>query len=965
MNLRRPATVVAALAVSAVALAVPAATTPSAAAPGSPEGPRSFERTATYPVYKNLPADLPASSPTVAEISDVSPDGDTLVYTDAVGKRIGFLDISDPSDPKGAGSLSLAQLGDADDQPTSVAVVGKYVLVVVDTSESYTKPSGRLDVVRLADAKRVRSIDLGGQPDSIDVSGTRGVVAVENERDEEAKPAGGSKGDLPQLPAGFLQVLDLQGPVSGWSATRLALTKDDGSPLDSFVAAGVVEPTDPEPEYVTINGEGEAAVTLQENNAVLTVDLSERTITKVFSAGTATVAGIDTKKDGVIDQTGSITDVRREPDAIAWIDDDHVATANEGDWKGGTRGWTVFDADSGSITWDSAAELERLAVRVGVHNEDRAAKKGVEIEGLSVAEIDGTQYAFVGSERSNVVAVYDVEDPAEPRFLQTLPTTNGPEGLLPIPSRDLLAVSSETDDAATGVRATVGLYRLGDGAPAFPTIESADASGAPIGWSALGALSGHPTDPKRIYAASDAVLTKGRIFGVDVSRTPAVITDETVVTEGGSPLTLDVEGLFARPEGGFWLASEGTTGAGNQLVRTDASGVVQQEVALPADIAAHVGKWGLEGVTATTDAQGEHVWTILQRPLWEDPTATDLEPYDDDNVARIGRYDVADGSWHWYGYRLSAPRQGSGDWMGLSEITAVDDDTFAVVERDKLNGPAARVKRVYTVDVPEDETGLAGLEGDLPVLDKRLAIDVLPALEAPNGWVQEKLEGFTIAADGALYGVTDNDGLKDATGETVFLRLGAATKAFADALATTTTLQVPRTWAYGKAPRATVTVSGARATGTVELVAGGKVVGRGTLTDGSASIALSALKPGKVSLTARFGGSALAGASTSAPVVVTVAKAATTSSLRVGDASVRKGEKVTFRIKVGATGTTPSGKVQLRRGSTVVKTVTLSRGAASVRLTQSKKGTLPYTVRYLGSDLTAPSTSKVVTVKVR
>ncbi len=961
MNLRRPATAVTALAVSAVALAVPAATSPSVAA----EKPRSFERMATYPVYKNLPADLPASSPTVAEISDVSPDGDTLVYTDALGKRIGFLDISDPSAPKGAGSLSLAQLGDADDEPTSVAVVGKYVLVVVNTSESFANPSGRLDVVRLADAKRVRSIDLGGQPDSIDVSGTRGIVAIENERDEEAKPAGGSKGDLPQLPAGFLQVLDLQGPVSGWSATKLPLTKDDGSPLDSFVAAGVVEPTDPEPEYVTINGRGEAAVTLQENNAVLTVDLAERTVTKVFSAGTASVSGIDTKKDGLIDQTGSITDVRREPDSIAWVDDDHVATANEGDWKGGTRGWTVFDARSGAVVWDAGAELERLAVRLGLHNEDRAAKKGVEPEGLSVAEIGGTRYAFVGSERSNFVAVYDVEDPAEPRYLQTLPTTNGPEGLLPIPSRGLLAVSSETDDAATGVRATVGLYRLGGETPAFPTIESADVAGAPIGWSALGALSGDPTDPKRVYAASDAVLTKGRIFGVDVSRTPAVITDETVVTEGGSPLTLDVEGLFARPQGGFWLASEGTTGAGNQLVRTDADGVVQQKVALPAEIAAHVGKWGLEGVTATTDATGEHVWTVIQRPLWTDPTAADLEPFDDDDVARIGRYDVADGSWHWFGYRLSSPRQGSGDWMGLSEITAVDDDTFAVVERDKLNGPAARVKRVHTVDVPADETGLAGLEGDLPVLDKRLAIDVLPALKAPNGLVQEKLEGFTIAADGSLYGVTDNDGLKDATGETVFLRLGTATKAFADALATTTTLQIPRTWTYGRVPRATVTVSGARATGTVELLAGGKVVGRGTLKDGAASIALSAVRPGRVGLTARFGGSALAGASVSGPVVVTVARATTSSSLRASDTSVRTGAKVTFAVKVAATGTTPGGKVQVRRGSTVVKTLTLSRGTALVRLTQSKKGTHRYTVRYLGSDLAAPSTSKAVTVKVR
>jgi hypothetical protein len=404
VNLRRPVTVVTALAASAVALAVPAATSPSVAA----EPDRAFTRTATYPVYKNLPADLPSSSETVAEISDVSDDGDTLVYTDAVGKRIGFLDISDASDPRGAGSLSLAQLGDAEDEPTSVAVHGAYVLVVVNTSESFTQPSGRLDVVRLADAKRVRSIDLGGQPDSIDVSGNRGIVAIENERDEEFKPSGGSKGDLPQLPAGFLQVLDLSGPVADWSATKVPLTQADGSALPPFTEAGVVAPTDPEPEYVSINGAGQAAVTLQENNAVALVDLASASVTKVFSAGRSTVSGIDTKKDGQIDQTGSITDVPREPDAIGWVDDQHVATANEGDWKGGTRGWTVFDARTGAVAWDSGNTLEREAVRLGLHNEDRAGKKGIELEGLSLATIDGTRYAFVGSERSNFVAVYDL-----------------------------------------------------------------------------------------------------------------------------------------------------------------------------------------------------------------------------------------------------------------------------------------------------------------------------------------------------------------------------------------------------------------------------------------------------------------------------------------------------------------------------------------------------------------------------
>jgi hypothetical protein len=35
-----------------------------------------------------------------------------------------------------------------------------------------------------------------------------------------------------------------------------------------------------------------------------------------------------------------------------------------------------------------------------------------------------------------------------------------------------------------------------------------------------------------------------------------------------------------------------------------------------------------------------------------------------------------------------------------SRSTALDDHTLTVVERDKGNGPAARVKRIYTVAIP-------------------------------------------------------------------------------------------------------------------------------------------------------------------------------------------------------------------------------------------------------------------------
>lgn len=736
--------------------------------PGTPDAQSTFERTATYPVYENRPEGEDKATPTVAEISTVSKDGKTLIHTDALAQRIGFIDISNPNTPKGLGTLDLKAQGHAKDEPTSVAVYGDYLLVVIDeTGGDFANPKGRVDIVRVSDRTRVSSIDLKGQPDSIAISPAgapgkpKAAIAMENQRDEEL-----NDGDLPQLPTGFVQTIDLSGKAEDWKATPIRFEDESGKLLDIVKKAGLDTPEDLEPEYVSINGKNQLAVTLQENNGVVIIDLQTNRITNVFSAGSAEVKGVDTKSDKIINPTDTLPETPREPDAIAWIDDNHVATANEGDWKGGTRGWTVFDAN-GKIVWDAGNSVENLAIRHGLHNNKRAKKKGVEIEGIATAKMNGTNYAFVGSERSNFVAVYNVNDPANPQFVQMLFTTNGPEGILPIPERNMLAVSSEVDEADNAVRSAVTLYRLG-GKESQPSIVSADEGDAPIGWGALGALTADPKDANRLYAASDSAYANGWVYTIDTSKQPAVITERRAVKRDGAPAEgLDIEGISVAADGGFWIASEGKKGKDNRLFHTDKDLNITSAVELPSDVAEHIGKWGLEGVTSTKDSNGvEQLFVAVQRPLWKDPEAKDREALEGDNTTRIGKYDTKTKKWQWFGYELEKPA-GKGDWMGLSEITALDDKHLLVIERDKLNGPDAKVKRVMKVTLPE-----GGGESALPMVNKELAVDVLPKLRATNGWTQEKLEGFTIAADGQMYAVTDNDALEDATGETVFLRLG-------------------------------------------------------------------------------------------------------------------------------------------------------------------------------------------------
>ncbi|MDP9797532.1 hypothetical protein J2S43_006044 [Catenuloplanes nepalensis] len=255
------------------------------------------------------------------------------------------------------------------------------------------------------------------------------------------------------------------------------------------------------------------------------------------------------------------------------------------------RGWTVFDTRTGRVAWDAGNTFEWLAVTHGLHNDGRADNKGSEPEGLAVATYQGKRYAFVASERSNFVAVYDLSDPVRPAFRQILATTNGPEGLLPIPSRGLFAVSSETDEADVNVRSSLTLFRLGTERPGFPGIVSTK----DIGWGALGALSAVPGKKDRLYSVTDAAYSPTRILTIDTGRTPAEINRELTVTDAsGAPAGYDAEGISARAQGGFWLGVEGATGAGNQLVRLDAAGRTVEVVALPADVASGLAKQGIE-----------------------------------------------------------------------------------------------------------------------------------------------------------------------------------------------------------------------------------------------------------------------------------------------------------------------------------------------------------------------------------
>ena len=696
----------------------------------------SFQRVASFPVAQNL-GNKPIATETSAEIITASEDGNTLIYSDSPLGGVGFVNIKDPRNPQAAGFLSL------DGEPTSVASIANWVVAGVNTSESYVKPSGYLAVIDLNSQKVVQRCDLGGQPDSVAISkdGKYIAVAIENERDEDL-----NDGEIPQQPAGYLSVIDFNVDTGICQSVHKI----------NLNGLAEIAPNDPEPEFVAFNDLNEIVLTLQENNHLIIIDANSKKVVNDFSAGTVNLSNIDTKRDGALIFNESLENVRREPDAVKWLDNERFVIANEGDYKGGARGFTIFNKQ-GDVLFESAESFEHEVVKTGHYPEKRSNKKGAEPEGLEVAKFGNETYIFVMSERGSIVGVYR-DTGAAPELVQMMPSGIAPESAIAIPQRNIIATANEADLVEDGgARSHVMLYQWQEQNANYPSIVSQNnASGQPIGWGALSGLAADLKAPGKLYGVNDSFYSaQPAIFTIDANQTPARITHKLTVTRQGIPAEkLDLEGIAVDPKGGFWLASEGHPDkeVPHGIYHVTEYGEIDQTIPFPAELLKHQLRFGAEGITLVDDA----LWVAIQRP-WKD---------DAKDRTKLLRYDLSKQSWQAVYYPLEPAQKG---WMGLSEITAHDGILY-ILERDNQLAQAAKVKRLYKVDLSSLKPAAIGSQ--LPLAKKALVHDFLPELKAGNGIVVDKIEGFTIDSLGQGYAVTDNDGVDDSTGETYFIKLG-------------------------------------------------------------------------------------------------------------------------------------------------------------------------------------------------
>ncbi len=397
----------------------------------------------------------------------------------------------------------------------SVASYGNLLAVALSPSD-YASNGGK-GVVRFyrvgaeGGLTFLQDVQVGYLPDSIAFNdkGTKLVIANEGEPITGYGVAGGKD------PVGSIGIIDIKGQANlRFSYTELdfaGLTLPAGLRISG--PALTTQATDIEPEYVSIMG-NYAYVTLQENNGVAKVNLKTNSIETIFALGAVDFKNqlVDlTDRDNPTGSTslfkpllGQNYEGLRMPDGIAAYSvkgKDYFVTANEGDGREYTQGTapdvvvtytdeargsgnanrvrrltddatagspdrittfggrsiSLFDADTGALLWDSGNTLQTIAVAAGMYADGRSDDKGVEPEGVVVAQMKGRSYAIVSMERtsSSMLAVFDVTDPAAVSFVTStvIAGSISPEGLHVVEAkqsptgRDQLIVSNEVSNS--------------------------------------------------------------------------------------------------------------------------------------------------------------------------------------------------------------------------------------------------------------------------------------------------------------------------------------------------------------------------------------------------------------------------------------------------------------------------------------------------------------------------------------
>lgn len=442
-----------------------------------------------------------------AEISAYDPISKRLfAVNNGVVNKIDVIDLSDPSKPALVKSIGITGYGGF---ANSVAVSNGRLAVAIEASVKQNP--GKVVIFDTRLLVEIKSIPVGALPDMVTFSPDGNWILTANEGEPSADYQNDPEGTVSVIDVRNGFSVTTVG-FKSFATQRNALVAKG---FRVFGPNGNFEKDiEPEYITVSEDSKT-AYITLQENNGIAKMDIASKTIQTILPLGYMDYSkpGFEadfSDRDNQIAFNSWPVRGLYLPDAIAsyqFEGETYLFTANEGDAREYTayteakrvssltldptrfpnaatlktdaqlgrlnvtptmgdvdfdgdydylyafnsRSFSVWSGTTGNQIFDSKNELDKKCNLWFTYDDLRSDDKGSEPEGIVLGSVGSKKILFVGMERSDAVAVYDVTDPTKPSYIKLLASGDAPEGLLFIKpkennlGRSLLVVSSEND----------------------------------------------------------------------------------------------------------------------------------------------------------------------------------------------------------------------------------------------------------------------------------------------------------------------------------------------------------------------------------------------------------------------------------------------------------------------------------------------------------------------------------------